>query len=93
MRSKAGEAVLLFRLLSDENRYLILSLLVKYRSGLFVREIAEFLTMSHSAVSHQLGALVASGIVTFTKEGRQVRYSIARSREAGLLRRAIRAFR
>lgn len=91
MRLKAREATELFKLLSDESRYLILSVLAKKKGGLYVREIAEALKMSHSAVSHQLGALVESGIVTYEKEGRLVRYSFARTASANALARAVKA--
>lgn len=64
----------IFKVLSDPTRIRILSLLS--RQELCVSCIAEALNMTHSAISHQLRLLRAAGLVKFTKEGKEVIYSL-----------------
>jgi DNA-binding transcriptional ArsR family regulator len=79
MRPKAIDPVAIFKLLADANRYRALTALTNARKGMLVREVAESLDMEHSATSHLLGLLNDSGIVVYRKEGRMVRYEIART--------------
>ena len=75
-----GEGVFgLFKILGDRNRYNTLTLLLRSKNGLCVQTIAEKLDMSHSAVSHLLGNLHDSGVVSYSREGREIRYTIATS--------------
>lgn len=83
-RTRAGRAARLFSLVASDTRVSILLMLIK-KKELAVHKIADGLGMTHSAVSHQLGLLSRSGIVTLTKEGRTVRYRIATSKEAKAL--------
>ena len=63
-----------FRVLRDPTRVRILMVLVKEETC--VRDLAENLGMSDSAVSHQLRILRSSRLVKYRKEGKNVLYSI-----------------
>lgn len=63
-----------FKVLSDPTRIRILALLA--HGELCVSCIAEALEMTHSAISHQLRLLRAANLVKFTKEGKEVIYSL-----------------
>lgn len=64
----------IFKVLSDPTRIRILSLLA--REEMCVTSIAEILGMTHSAISHQLRLLRASNLVKFSKDGKEVIYSL-----------------
>lgn len=64
----------IFKVLSDPTRIRILALLAK--EELCVTCIASALGMTHSAISHQLRLLRAAGLVKYTKEGKEVIYSL-----------------
>ena len=64
-----------FRVLGDLTRVRILTALEK--NEMCVRDLAESLEMSDSAVSHQLRILRNSRLVKFRKEGKNVLYSIS----------------
>lgn len=64
----------IFKVLSDPTRIRILSLLA--REEMCVTYIAEALGMTHSAISHQLRLLRATNLVKFTKDGKEVIYSL-----------------
>lgn len=64
----------LFKVFGDSTRTKIISALEK--SELCVDDIAETLSMSKSAVSHQLRILRQTKIVKFKKTGREVVYSL-----------------
>lgn len=63
-----------FKVLSDPTRIRILSLLA--HEEMCVSCIAATLGMTHSAISHQLRLLRATALVKFTKEGKEVIYSL-----------------
>lgn len=63
-----------FKVLSDPTRIRILSLLA--REEMCVSCIASTLGMTHSAISHQLRLLRATSLVKFTKDGKEVIYSL-----------------
>jgi DNA-binding transcriptional ArsR family regulator len=63
-----------FSLLGDANRLRLLSVLANRE--LCVCDLAAALSMSESAVSHQLRALRAMRLVSYRKQGRQVFYSL-----------------
>ncbi|MBQ7317583.1 MAG: helix-turn-helix transcriptional regulator [Phascolarctobacterium sp.] len=65
----------IFKVLSDPTRIRILALLA-HQEELCVTCIAEGLSMTHSAISHQLRLLRKAGLVKFTKEGKEVIYSL-----------------
>jgi len=73
---KNGEAVVIFKLLSDANRYRSIGLLMRSKKALTVSDIAKALDMHHSATSHQLGSLHAKGIVQYKKNGREAHYML-----------------
>lgn len=90
MRPKAQRAARIFKLASSASRAHILMVLAN-RSAQPVQHIADAVGMTHSAVSHQLGLLSAAKIVSFKKEGRIVRYSIASTPDARALIKFIKA--
>lgn len=64
----------IFKVLSDPTRIRILSLLA--HQELCVSCIAQALNMTHSAISHQLRLLRSANLVKFTKDGKEVIYSL-----------------
>ena len=69
------EISLVLDAMGDLNRIKIISALCK--SEMCVCDIANVLSMSHSAVSHQLRILRHTGIVSARKEGKIVYYRLA----------------
>lgn len=65
----------IFKVLGDPTRIRILALLV-HQEEVCVTCIAESLGMTQSAISHQLRMLRNAGLVKFTKEGKEVFYSL-----------------
>lgn len=89
---KRGEKYILpmadiFKVLGDPTRIRILSLLAQ--SELCVTCIAESLDMTHSAISHQLRLLRSANLVKFTKEGKEVIYSLDDTHVLMLLEQAL----
>lgn len=64
----------IFKVLSDPTRIRILSLLA--HGEMCVTCIADALEMTHSAISHQLRLLRTANLVKFTKDGKEVIYSL-----------------
>ena len=64
-----------FKVFADPTRVRILMALD--RADLCVCDLTEGLGMTKSAVSHQLAALRAAHLVTYTREGKNVRYALA----------------
>ncbi len=71
---KAIQLAELFSALSDASRVRIISLLIE--GEMSVSALAEGLSMTESAVSHQLRGLRQMRIVRARKEGRQVFYTL-----------------
>ncbi len=84
LKAKAENTADLFSLVSSTTRVMILMTLMK-KKELAVQDIAESLGMTHSAVSHQLGLLASSDVVSAKKSGRLVHYKIASGKEAKAL--------
>ncbi|MEG4285240.1 metalloregulator ArsR/SmtB family transcription factor [Microcoleus sp. A006_D1] len=72
--AKAQRMAEFFSLLGDANRLRLVSVLAKQE--LCVCDLAATLSMSESAVSHQLRAMRAMRLVSYRKVGRQVFYSL-----------------
>ena len=90
-RTKAVDPTAAFKILADKNRYRAIKMLSVSRRGLLVGDIAASLKMGHSAASHLLGFLHERDIVTFSKEGRTVRYMISTAQPARAVLRVMRA--
>lgn len=65
----------LFKVFGDSTRVKILYLL--FESEMCVCDIAQLLSMTQSAISHQLQVLKKSKLVKYRKEGKTVFYSLA----------------
>lgn len=65
----------LFKVFGDSTRIKILYAL--FEAELCVCDIAQLLSLTQSAVSHQLRVLKTNKLVTFRKEGKTVFYSLA----------------
>ena len=65
----------LFKLFGDTTRIKILYALMN--GDLYVNDIAEIVGVSQSAVSHQLRVLKQARLVKFTRDGKNVTYSLA----------------
>jgi DNA-binding transcriptional ArsR family regulator len=73
-REKAQKMAEFFGILSDPNRWRILSALALTERS--VRELATVVEMTESAVSHQLRILRAARLVSYRKQGRNVFYCL-----------------
>lgn len=71
---KAQRMAEFFAVLSDPNRWRILSALANQE--LRVRDLAAIVEMTESAVSHQLRILRTSRLVKYRKQGRNVLYCL-----------------
>ena len=65
----------LFKVFGDPTRIRILSVLSKQE--FCVQDIADSLSMTQSAISHQLRILKQSALVKFRREGKTIYYSLA----------------
>ena len=83
MAEAAEEAAGLLRSLSNPSRLLLMCQLVEGQKS--VGELENALGLGQAYVSQQLARLRAEGLVTATKEGRIVRYSIADDRAVKLV--------
>lgn len=63
-----------FKALADPNRIMILQLLLRYRMN--VKSISEITGMSSALVSHNLKILASAGIVTSSRNGKEVFYLV-----------------
>ena len=73
---KIVEVASAFRLLSDPTRCKIVCLLIKNAEGMCVYELAEAVSVSHSAASHQLSKLEDKGVVECHRIGQQMCYKL-----------------
>ena len=67
----------LFKVLGDSTRIRILDVLT--REEMCVQDIADRLSMTQSAISHQLRILKQAALVKFRREGKSMYYSLADS--------------
>ena len=65
----------LFKIFGDHTRIRILDILSQ--NELCVQEIADDLSMTQSAISHQLRILKQASLVKFRREGKTIYYSLA----------------
>lgn len=82
----------LFRALSDPTRNKLLACLAKCGRACSVSEVGECCSIDLSVVSRHLSILEAAGILTSTKTGRVVSYSVQSKEISKLLRNLARAF-
>ncbi|MDL2284164.1 metalloregulator ArsR/SmtB family transcription factor [Oxalobacter sp. OttesenSCG-928-P03] len=75
MRSKAGEAAKLVRILANEDRLLLLCQLTKGERS--VSELEEQLGILQPTLSQQLGVLRTDGVVNTRRDGKRIYYSIS----------------
>ncbi|NLV74690.1 MAG: helix-turn-helix transcriptional regulator [Chloroflexi bacterium] len=73
--AQAEQMAQLYRALADATRVRIIAVLLEGER--VVGEIAEALSMSMSAISHQLSLLRLMNVVTFRRDGRRVYYRLA----------------
>ncbi len=69
------ELAQLFKMFSDPTRAKILACL--HLNDMYVSDLADKVNMSISAVSHQLRILRSAKLVKSTKQGKEVKYSLA----------------
>ncbi len=84
LERKAGEAVLLLKLLANENRLLIMCRLVMARE-LSVNDLADAVGISQSALSQHLAKMREEGLLATRREAQTVYYRIADPNAARLL--------
>ena len=85
----AQETASVFKILADSTRCKILKLLVQNKEGMYVGDIAEAISVSHSAVSHQLNALEDRGVLVSVREGQSICYALAQNRLARNIERVL----
>lgn len=79
-----------FKIFGDGSRIKILMLLLEGdMCELCVNDMAERLSMSQSAVSHQLRVLRQNGLVKYRKDGKTVLYSLDDSHVANVIKQGI----
>lgn len=83
---KAQRMAEFFSVLGDPNRWRILSALAA--QAMRVRDLADAVEMTESAVSHQLRILRTMRLVRYSKQGRNVFYSLKDSHILNLYRDA-----
>jgi len=83
MRSGAGEATALLRVLANEDRLLLLCQLSQGEKS--VSELEELLDIHQPTLSQQLGVLRADGLVNTRRDGKRIYYSVANPKVLTLL--------
>lgn len=83
MRSAAGEATAMLRVLANEDRLLLLCQLSQGEKS--VSELEELLDIHQPTLSQQLGVLRADGLVNTRRDGKRIYYSIANPKVLALL--------
>lgn len=84
MHEGAQEAAAFLRLLSNENRLLILCLLIQHKE-LSAGALNESLTLTQPALSQHLSKLREEGIITFRREAQTLYYRIENPNVATLI--------
>jgi DNA-binding transcriptional ArsR family regulator len=84
LEAKAAEAARMLRLLANENRLLLLCLLVA-EGEMTVGRLAEALGLSQPALSQHLARLREDGLVAARRDAQSMHYRIADPRAARLL--------
>jgi ArsR family transcriptional regulator len=92
MKKEPSEEVLfdlaeLFKIFGDSTRIKILFALLKAEMSVGV--LAEQLSMTQSAISHQLRILKSNKLVKFRREGKTVFYSLADSHVESILSQGV----
>ena len=83
MRTHAGEAVVMLKLLGNEDRLLLLcQLSLQERT---VGELEQLTGVSQPTLSQQLGILRREGLVTTRREGKFIWYQLADARALQLM--------
>lgn len=83
MRSAAGEATAVLRVLANEDRLLLLCQLSQGEKS--VGELEELLDIHQPTLSQQLGVLRADGLVNTRRDGKRIYYSVASPKVLALL--------
>lgn len=83
MRAAAGQAAALLRVMSNEDRLLLLCQLSQGERC--VSELETLLDIRQPTLSQQLGVLRTEGLVTTRREGKHIYYSVSEPRVADLL--------
>lgn len=83
MRTHAGEAVVMLKLLGNEDRLLLLCQLSMQERT--VGELEQLTGVSQPTLSQQLGILRREGLVTTRREGKFIWYQLADARALQLM--------
>lgn len=84
---KIEEASLILRIIGDRTRFQILDYIKD--KEYCVKDIAQYIDMTHSAVSHQLRVLKQYDLVTSKKEGKEVYYTLRDQHVYDIINQAI----
>lgn len=77
----------LFKVFGDSTRIRILHLLSQ--NELCVQDIADALSMTQSAISHQLRILKQAALVKFRRDGKAIYYSLADDHVATIMKQGL----
>lgn len=84
LQDAAAEAAAMLRLVGNENRLLVLCLLIEH-GELTVGALNEFLPLSQSALSQHLARMREEGLIAYRREAQTLHYSIADPKVAKLI--------
>ena len=85
MRSRAGEAVALLKVLGNVDRLMLLCQLSEQART--VGELEALTGIGQPTLSQQLGVLRREGLVATEREGKYIRYALADARALALMQR------
>ncbi|MBP9669127.1 MAG: winged helix-turn-helix transcriptional regulator [Candidatus Pacebacteria bacterium] len=80
-------------LISDETRAYVLIILAKNKKGLCVQDLATKVGVSHSAMCHQLAKLERLKMVSGTRDGQSVIYSLTKAPQTAQVVSLLKALR
>ncbi len=86
------ERILILKLISDPSRYKILQILIQNDGNLCVNEVARNISITPSAVSHQLSRLEQEDIVKPIRKGQNVCYKLLKNRYSDAIKEIISVF-
>lgn len=87
--NQANDLAELFKTLGDPTRVRIIDALALAKGEFCVCDLAEILSLSQSATSHQLRVLRNSKLVKYRREGKMVYYSLDDDHVSGLYKQGL----
>ena len=76
MAMNAKKAEKISKALADPNRLLILKEIKKQRECMYCSDLNEVVDLAQPSIAHHLKLLTDTELITYEKEGRQVKYTL-----------------